>query len=167
MARRSSRLCSGSGSRGQNPRHRGAGAFCAGQGVRQYDTIDFVVVLIGYALSGEATLNDFYERLLPFTDSFTALFGRSNLPHRSSLSRFLGALDQSSVEALRTLFQEDLVARSQLGAPPGGVWDRKGDHWLVIDVDGTRQTGRLRALPHTPALPDPHRRFDARLCARV
>ncbi|EFH86616.1 hypothetical protein [Ktedonobacter racemifer] len=28
-----------------------------------YDTIDFVVVLIGYALSGEPTLKAFYERL--------------------------------------------------------------------------------------------------------
>src|SRR5947209_12687188 len=31
----------------------------------QYDTIDFVIVLIGYALSGEATLKAFYERLVP------------------------------------------------------------------------------------------------------
>jgi hypothetical protein len=28
-----------------------------------YDTIDFIVVLFGYALSGERTLNAFYERL--------------------------------------------------------------------------------------------------------
>ena len=38
-----------------------------------YDTIDFVVVLIGYALSGERTLKAFYERLAPFADSFMAL----------------------------------------------------------------------------------------------
>ena len=31
----------------------------------QYDTIDFVVVLFGYALSGEPTLQSFYERLSP------------------------------------------------------------------------------------------------------
>src|SRR5436305_1896728 len=130
----------------------------------QYDTIDFVVVLIGYALSGELTLKDFYERLLPFADSFMALFGRSDLPHRGTLSRFLSALDQPTVEALRTLFQEDLVARSQPGTSAGGVWDRQGEHWLVIDVDGTRQTARQRALPHLPTLPDPHRRMDA-VCA--
>ena len=40
----------------------------------QYDTIDFVVVLLGYALSGEATLESFYERLAPFADVFMALF---------------------------------------------------------------------------------------------
>jgi len=32
----------------------------------QYDLIDFVVVLIGYAVSGEPTLLAFYERLAPF-----------------------------------------------------------------------------------------------------
>ena len=48
----------------------------------QYDLIDFVVVLIGYILSGEPTLLAFYERLLPFAEPFMALFGRNQLPHR-------------------------------------------------------------------------------------
>jgi len=68
-----------------------------------YDLIDFAVVLIGYALSGEATLKAYYERLLPFAEVFMALFGRHRLPSRSALSRFLAALDQVTVEALRTL----------------------------------------------------------------
>lgn len=54
----------------------------------QYDLIDFVVVLIGYGLSGEPTLQAFYERLAPFAEPFMALFGRHLLPHRSTLSRF-------------------------------------------------------------------------------
>ncbi len=33
-----------------------------------------------------------------------------------------------------------------------------------MDVDGTRQAARQRALPHTPDLPAPHRRFDE-VCA--
>src|SRR5437879_1615589 len=45
----------------------------------KYDTIDFVVVLIGYALSGERTLKAFYQRLLPFADPFMALFGHHDL----------------------------------------------------------------------------------------
>jgi hypothetical protein len=77
----------------------------------QYDLIDFAVVLIGYILSGEPTLLAFYERLAPWASSFMALFGRNRLPHRSTLSRFLAALDQASVEALRTLFQKDWLAR--------------------------------------------------------
>jgi hypothetical protein len=35
-----------------------------------YELIDFVVVLIGYALSSESTLLAFYERLAPFAASF-------------------------------------------------------------------------------------------------
>jgi hypothetical protein len=68
-----------------------------------YDLIDFVIVLIGYGLSAEPTLQAFYERVTPFAEPFMALFGRTQLPHRSTLSRFLAALDQPTVEALRTL----------------------------------------------------------------
>jgi hypothetical protein len=130
----------------------------------QYDLIDFVAVLIGYILSGEPTLQAFYERLAPFAESFMALFGRHRLPHRSTLSRFLAALDQASVEALRTLFHKDLLARNPFSSP-GGLFDRRGTEFLVIDVDGTRQAARQRALPQTEALPSPHRRFD-QVCAQ-
>lgn len=125
-----------------------------------YDTIDFVVVLIGYALSGEPTLRAFYERLMPFADPFMALFGRNRLPSRSALSRFLAALDQATVEALRTLFQDDVLKRTSPFASPGGVWDRFGQRYVMVDVDGTRQAARQRALPQLESLPAPHRRFD-------
>ncbi len=128
-----------------------------------YDLIDFAVVLIGYILSGEPILLAFYERLAPWADAFMALFGRHRLPHRSTLSRFLAALDQASVEALRTLFQKDVLARKPFSSP-GGLFDRTGRQWVVIDVDGTRQAARQRALPQTDSLPAPHRRFD-RVCA--
>ena len=111
-----------------------------------YDLIDFAVVLIGYTLSGESTLLAFYEQLAPFAESFMALFGRDQLPHRSTLSRFLAALDQETVEVLRTLFQEDPLARKPFPSP-GGLFDRQEVQLLVIDVDGTRATARQRALP--------------------
>src|SRR5216684_2856256 len=129
----------------------------------QYELLDFVVVLIGYAVSGEPTRLSFYERLLPFAEPFMALFGRHSLPHRSTLSRFLAALDQASVEALRKLFQEDLLARKPF-ASPGGLFDRMEKSWLVVDVDGTRQAARQRALPQLESLPVPHCRFD-QVCA--
>jgi hypothetical protein len=129
-----------------------------------YDLVDFVVVLIGYALSGEPTLQAFYERLDPWASPFMALFGRNLLPHRSTLSRFLAALDQPTVEALRTLFQKDLLVRSPFPSL-GGLFDRTGAQWLVVDVDGTRQAARQRALPQTDALPVPHRRFECRYIA--
>jgi hypothetical protein len=131
-----------------------------------YDTIDFLCVLIGYTLSGEATLKGFYERLQPFAPPFMALFGRSELPSRAALSRFLSAIDQPAVEALRALFQKDLVARplTEEGQSTGGLWDRCGEQWSVFDIDGTRQVARQRALPSTPDLPPAHRRMDE-VCA--
>lgn len=125
-----------------------------------YDTIDFVVVLLGYALSGERTLKAFYERLSAFADVFMALFGRRHLPSRSALSRFLAALDQVTVEALRTQFQEDVLTRTPSFPSPGGLWDRGAQQYVVVDVDGTKQAARQRALPQLPSLPAPHRRFD-------
>jgi hypothetical protein len=70
----------------------------------RYDVIDFLAVLFGYAISGERTLEEFYERLQPFAVPFMALFDRDQLPSRSALSRFIAALTQVPVEALRTLF---------------------------------------------------------------
>jgi hypothetical protein len=131
-----------------------------------YDVIDFVCVLIGYALSGEPTLEAFYERLIPFATPFMALFGRNKLPSRSALSRFLKALDQSTVEALRTLFERDLVSRplTEQEETTGGLWDRRGERWVVFDADGTRQAARQRALPQTKDRPSAHRRMKG-VCA--
>lgn len=124
-----------------------------------YDTIDFVIVLLSYALSGEPTLKAFYDRLAPFRDDVAVLFQRHHLPSRSALSRFLAALDEPTVEALRTQFLHDLFERATPFASPGGLWDRRDQQYVVIDVDGTRQAARQRALPHLPTLPEPHRRL--------
>ena len=52
-----------------------------------YEVIDFLAVLIGYALSGEPTLAAFASAS-PFATEFIALFGRREFPRHSSLSRF-------------------------------------------------------------------------------
>jgi hypothetical protein len=129
-----------------------------------FEVIDFVVVLMGYAISGEPTLAAFYERLQPFANPFMALFGRERLPHRSTLSRFLAALDQASVEALRSVFLQDALDRPGPVEGVGGLWDRQGQRWVVFDLDGTRQAARQRALPQGPDLPPPQRRLQA-VCA--
>jgi hypothetical protein len=122
-----------------------------------YELIDCVAVLSGSARSGEPTLQAFYARLAPFSELFMALFERSRLPQRSTLSRFLGALEQPSVEALRTVFQDDLVARTPFGSPPGGLWERQGKR-LYRDRCRWDQTGRQTsgASPDTrPSRPSP------------
>ena len=130
-----------------------------------YDVIDFVAVLFGYAISGERTLEVFYQRLQPFAPAFMALFGRERLPSRSTLSRFLASLTQPSVEALRTLFLEDLLARPlNRERQIGELIDRAGSERVVFDIDGTREAARQRALPKTAELPAPQRRLDE-LCA--
>ena len=76
-----------------------------------YEPLDFLALLIGYAISGERTLADCFERLAPFATAFMALFGRKSLPHRSSLSRFLADVDRPCLEAFRTLFEQSSFAR--------------------------------------------------------
>ena len=127
--------------------------------------LDFVAVLFGYAISGERTLEAFYEVVQPFASTFMALFGRSRLRAASTLSRFLAALPAEPVEALRTLFLEDLLAR-HLSAEEqsAGLWDRQGNRWMVFDIDGTREAARQRALPQSPDRPAPQRRLRP-LCA--
>jgi hypothetical protein len=126
-----------------------------------YEVIDFLAVLFGYAISGEPTLEAFYERLRPFAGPFMALFDRDRLPARSTLSRFLAALTPEPVEALRTLCLDDVLSRPlSPDKQTGGLVDRAGNTWVIFDLDGTREAARQRALPHTEDLPPPFRRLD-------
>jgi hypothetical protein len=127
----------------------------------RYDVIDFLAVLFGYAISGEPTLEAFYERLQPFAVPFMALVERDRLPARSTLSRFLADLTKEPVEALRTLFLDDLLSRPLTNERPiGNLGDRTGGEWIVFDLDGTREAARQRALPQAEDLPPPFRRLD-------
>ena len=129
-----------------------------------YEPLDFLALLIGYAMSGERTLADFFHHLAPFGAAFMALFGRARLPHHSSLSRFLASGDHSCLEAFRTLFEQNSFAEGWTTETIGGIWDRQGRRFIVFDVDATRQAARQRALPCDPTLPPPRRRLDA-VCA--
>src|SRR5215469_8456192 len=108
---------------------------------------------------GEPTLKAFYDRLAPFRDDVAALFHRHHLPSRSALSRFLAALDEEPVEALRVQFRSDLLERATPFSSPGGLWDRRDQQYVLVDVDGTRQVASPRALAHLRALPEPQRRL--------
>src|SRR5213082_173941 len=130
-----------------------------------YEVIDFLAVLFGYAISGEPTLEAFYEQLLPLAQPFMALFDRQRLPSRSALSRFLASLTWAATEALRTLFLADLLARPlDKERHTGQLVDRAGNEHVVFDIDGTRQAARQRALPKAEALPPAQRRLN-QVCA--
>ncbi len=131
----------------------------------RYEVIDFLAVLFGYALSGEHTLEAFYQGLQPFAIPFMALFERDRLPARSTLSRFLTALTEAPVEALRGLFLDDLLSRPLSNEKQtGGLVDREGAARIVFDIDGTREAARQRALPQAEELPPAFRRLND-LCA--
>jgi hypothetical protein len=131
----------------------------------RYEVIDFLAILFGYAISGERTLQAFYETVQPFAQPFMALFGRDQLPARSTLSRFLTALTPEAVEALRTLFLDDVLSRPLVPQRQmGELVDRQAQPRLVFDIDGTREAARQRALPQTPDLPSALRRLDE-VCA--
>src|SRR5919202_2284743 len=129
-----------------------------------YDVIDFVAILLGYALSSEPTLEAFFERLKPLAAPFMALFGRDQLPHRSTLSRFLADVDSACLDALRQQFDHDLAAHGLKGELLGGLSDHCRHRLLVFDVDATRQAARQRALVTAPEFPQPRRRL-AKVCA--
>jgi hypothetical protein len=129
-----------------------------------YDVIDFVGVLFGYALSGEPTVEAFFDRVRPFAGPFMALFGRDQLPHRSTLSRFLAAVDGACLEALRQQFTHDLGHHGLADDLLGGLVDHSSHRLLVFDVDATRQVARQRALVAAAEFPAPRRRM-AQVCA--
>jgi hypothetical protein len=88
----------------------------------RYESLDYLALLVGYAISGERTLADFFERLAPFAEAFMALFGRSTLPHRSSLSR----LSLSGGSSLLRSLPCSVPARGVYGRLDGGA-----DWWSV------------------------------------
>jgi hypothetical protein len=106
-------------------------------------------------------LNNNQQNPAQWEDGSYSVFERDRLPSRSALSRFLAALTEAPVEALRTLFLDDLLARPlTLDKQTGGLVDRAGNAWVVFDIDGTREAARQRALPQTDELPSSFRRLD-------
>jgi hypothetical protein len=90
-----------------------------------------------------------------------ALFERDRLPARSTRARFLTALTQEPVEALRSLFLADLLSRPlSKERQTGDLVDREGSSRVVFDIDGTREAARQRALPQTEDLPAAYRCLD-------
>ena len=107
----------------------------------RYEVIDFLAVLFGYAISGERTLEAFYEQIQPWASAFMALFGRDRLPARSTLSRFLASLDQAAIEAID-------CARSHLERSAGSPSEQRGAKSWVMGPT-RKSVGCLRRGWHT------------------
>jgi hypothetical protein len=128
-----------------------------------YEVLDFLALLFGYAISGERTLQAFFDRLQPFAEPFMALFERGTLPHRSTLSRFLAAIDSPCLQDLRAVFSTSSFLWGWTQETIGGLWDRSGQRYLVFDIDATREAARQRKLPTGVELPAARRRLEG-LC---
>jgi hypothetical protein len=130
----------------------------------RYEVLDFLALLFGSAISGERTLQAFFDRLQPFAEPFMALFERGAVPYRSTLSRFLAAVDSSCLEGLRSLFMQAACTWGWIYETIGALWGRSGQRYLVFDIDGTidgtREAARQRKLPVGTALPLAQRRLE-------
>ncbi|BAY59922.1 hypothetical protein NIES2135_67990 (plasmid) [Leptolyngbya boryana NIES-2135] len=131
----------------------------------QYEVMDFVLLLISYAISEERTIADFYKAIAPIKDALMSQWGRNRCPSASSLSRFLGCIQSSAVEALRSLFESDLHRNSVRVKQGLGLFDRVRDHSMVFDIDGTVCAVRQRAIACDGKNDPPVQRRSDRACA--
>jgi hypothetical protein len=69
-----------------------------------FEVVDFVLVLLSYAVSGAPTLHAFYGQAQPCAAVLMGAWARDGMPSRSALSRFLCAFSPVTVEALRAFF---------------------------------------------------------------
>lgn len=131
----------------------------------RYEVVDFVMILNSYAVSGERTLRAFYESIEPVKEVLLSIWGRSQWPTASSLSRFLAAVRAEGVSGLRELFELDL-GRNGVRVMQGiGIFDRGEDHYMVIDVDGTVSAARQRAVESDRSNYPPVQRRSGQACA--
>jgi hypothetical protein len=126
-----------------------------------YEVCDFVLVLFAYAVSGLDTLEDFFEQLNCVKSVLMSVWQRQHCPVASTLSRFLGDIEPTALEQLRTLFESDLMTHGFDSTHNGGLVDRSGEHFWVFDVDGTHQVVRQRTLVSNASYPNPRRRSRA------
>ena len=121
------------------------------------EVIDFLAVLLGYARSFERSLEEFYERLLPFAQPFMALFDREKLPSRSALSRFLASMSLEATETLRTpVFPQSDTAVPLLIEQETPAWS--------LALMGRGPPARQRARRQAEELPTSQRRLH-KVCA--
>lgn len=138
----------------------------------RFETVDFGLVLLLHAISGEARLSATYHTLFedkpePNNDKralrqdmalLPALWGRQDLPSRFALSRWLAVVPEAAVDALRKAFEEELQQHGLKGALACGCLDRLGLRHLLFDADATVQAARQRALSDDDQRPPPQRR---------
>ncbi len=124
----------------------------------RYVALDFLLLLLVFALSDAAHLKALFAQLVPIAAVLPAIWDRAALPSRSALSRFLRAITPAHVTTLGELLLEDLIERGLPTQQAGGLYDREGQRTLVFDDDGTYHGARQRELADDATRPSPARR---------
>lgn len=88
----------------------------------RFEVLDFVLVLLAYAVSGTATLRVFHDQARTVSEALMGSWQRHALPSRSALSRFLRDVSWASVESLRTLFLRISCSRARRLTTSVGSW---------------------------------------------
>ena len=132
----------------------------------KYGPIDFIVVLLTFALAGAPDLKTLYGQFMgPTAAALSGIWLRSRLPSRSALSRFLAAVRPHHVTHLATWVLDDVIRAGLRDEAMGGLLDRDGQRTLVFDDDGTYYGAQQRSLVEDPERPFAVRRSAASCAA--
>jgi hypothetical protein len=109
-----------------------------------YDLIDFVAVLIGYILVFRTDPAGFLRTARSMCRAMYGLvWAKSFAPSLDAFSFSRTPLIRRRWKGSGAYAQKDWLARKPFPSA-GGLFDRRGAEFLVIDVDGTRQAARER-----------------------
>jgi hypothetical protein len=131
-----------------------------------YEVIDFLAVLAGLRHEWRTHPGGVLRAACsPLRNRSWPASGARACPRARRSRAISRALTPEPVEALRSLFLADLLARP-LGNEReiGGLVDRTGKERVIFDIDGTREAVRQRALPQTSDRPTAQRRM-TQVCA--
>lgn len=119
-----------------------------------FEVIDFVLVLLAYAVSGAPTLRAFYAQARPAARALMGSWQRHAQPSRSALSRFLGDVSWTAVESLRTLFLMISFATVPTPTTWAGSWtERARSTSCSMLMERAKRTASVRSSVRRTARP--------------
>ena len=127
-----------------------------------FQAADVVLFFLYYFSSARReSIKEFGEASSASGRLLAAVGGRRDFATPSSVSRFLGAVEEGQMRpTAQWLLGEACEPRSVLKHPASGSYDTFGQRWDFFDWDGTSTAIRHRALPEGKDLPAAERRSE-------
>ena len=125
-----------------------------------YVGLDVLLFFLFFFASGLSIgIKEFGRRTQSYRRELGALGGRTQLPTPPSVSRFLGAVEETDSRGIGSwLLVQGAGAREVLQHPSTSYRDTRGDAWHFFDWDPTSTVLRQRGLPVMDELPEGKRR---------